>query len=342
MRILITGHCGYIGPVMTRLFHQAGHEVVGFDTGFFKDLIGAAEPGCIPDYEISGDIRDIVIKDFAGIEGVVHLAALSNDPMGNIAAGQTHSINTEGTIRCATMAKQAGASRFVFASSCSVYGASGNSAVPLDEHAPVAPVSAYAVSKVDAEKALQTIADDSFRTVMLRNATAYGVSPRMRLDLVLANLMASGYATGVIEVLSDGTPWRPLVHIEDISRAALSALTAEALNHSVFNIGAADCNYTVREIAEVAAKQFPECSINITGQNGSDPRSYRVDFTRALTDLPGFAPQWNLEKGAKQTHDWLSAAPRDLKVLFGNRYIRLSHLEKLLREHQVSETFRWL
>jgi nucleoside-diphosphate-sugar epimerase len=344
MQVMITGHCGYIGPVMTRVLHQAGHEVVGFDTGYFRDLVEDVDAAYVPDREIAGDIRDIAAKDFDGVDGVVHLAALSNDPLGDIAAGQTHSINTEGTIRCATLAKAANVSRFAFASSCSIYGAAANSTSPLDENAPIAPVSAYAVSKVEAENALLTLADERFRPVMLRNATAYGVSPRMRLDLVLANLMASGYATGVIKVLSDGTPWRPMVHIEDISRAALAALTAEegSLHYNVFNIGAADCNYTVRDIAEISATMLPDCTIDITGEMGNDPRSYRVDFSRALNNLQGFDPQWSLEKGAVETRDWLNGNPRDIELFFGTRYIRLTRLRQLLDQKKIDDHFRWV
>ena len=175
-------------------------------------------------------------------------------------------------------------------------------------------------------------------------ATAYGVSPRMRLDLVLANLMASGYATGVIKVLSDGTPWRPMVHIEDISRAMLAALSAEegSLKHSVFNIGAADCNYTVRDIAEISATMLPGCTIDITGETGNDPRSYKVNFSRALHHLPGFDPQWSLEKGAAQTRDWLSANPRDISLFFGARYMRLTRLRELLDQNRIDQDFRWV
>ncbi len=343
MRFLVTGHCGYIGPVLIRLLHEAGHSVVGFDTGYFRDLIENAPESCFPDEEIRKDIRDIEQSDFKGIDAVVHLAALSNDPLGEMVEKQTHEINTVGTIRCAQAAKLAGVERFVFASSCSIYGASGDAKTPLDENAPLAPVSAYAVSKVDSEAALQQLKDDSFFPVMLRNATAYGVSPRMRLDLVVANLMASGYATGTIKVLSDGTPWRPLVHIEDISRAAHCAGTADRnlFEHNVFNIGARDCNYTVADIAKAVAAELPGCKTEITGEAGNDPRSYRVDFSRALNGLPAFEPQWNVEKGAKETLEWLKAHPADLERLFGPDFIRLKHLRKLSDNGQIDEEFRW-
>ncbi len=343
MRALITGHCGYIGPVMIRLFHAAGHQVVGYDTGYFADLIADATPDCAPDAEIVGDIRDIDPAAFDGVDAVVHLAALSNDPIGEIVAAQTHAINAEGTSLCAEAAKRAGVPRFVLASSCSLYGAAGGDGRPLDESAPLAPVSAYARSKVDGEASVRALADDGFEPVLLRNATAYGVSPRMRLDLVLANLMASGHATGVIRVLSDGTPWRPLVHIEDISRAALAAAEAPpgSLAHRVFNIGGRDCNYRVRDIAEIAAAALPGCRIEITGETGGDPRSYRVDFSRALSELPGFEPQWTLHKGALEIRDWLEAHPRELELLFGDAFIRLKRMKRLRNDGAIDAAFRW-
>lgn len=343
MRVLITGHAGYIGPVMTRLFHEAGHHVVGFDTGYFRDLIEDAPAGCHPDSEIAGDIREIDESAFRGVDAVVHLAALSNDPIGDIVAAKTEAINAGGTGRAGAMAKRAGVRRFVFASSCSLYGKAADSTRPLDEEAPLAPVSAYAHSKVSGEAALGKLAGDGFEPIMLRNATAYGVSPRMRLDLVLGNLMAYGYATGVIRVMSDGTPWRPLVHIEDIARAALSAVEAPAgsLRHRVFNIGRSDANYTVRQIAEVVGQSLPGCRIEITGEAGNDPRSYRVDFSRALSELPGFAPQWTLERGAVELLGWMKQHDADLAGLLGERFIRLKRIQALRDADKIDADFRW-
>ncbi|AMN39543.1 NAD-dependent epimerase/dehydratase family protein [Rhodoplanes sp. Z2-YC6860] len=343
MRVLITGHCGYIGPVMTRVFRKAGHEVTGYDTGYFREQIEDAPAECYPNHELKGDIRDIDESAFRGIDAVVHLAALSNDPIGDIVAAKTEAINGGGTARCGQMAKRAGVRRFVMASSCSLYGASGAAAGDLDESAPFAPVSAYAKSKVSGEAALQALADATFEPIMLRNATAYGVSPRTRLDLVLNNLMAYGYTTGVIRVLSDGTPWRPMVHIEDISRAALAAAQAPvgSLRHTVFNVGGIDCNYSVRQIAEVAAATLPNCKIEITGENGNDPRSYRVNFTRVLTELPGFAPQWNLEKGAVELRDWLQLHEPDPERLLGAKFIRLKRIQDLRAGNQIDADFRW-
>jgi len=343
MRVLITGHCGYIGPVMTRLFHAAGHEIVGFDTGYFRDLVEDAPQACQPDAEMKGDIRDIDEAAFQGMDAVVHLAALSNDPIGDIVAAKTEAINAGGSLRAGEMAKKAGVRRFVLASSCSLYGKADTAGAPLDEDAPFAPVSAYARSKVAAEAALHALADRDFEPIILRNGTAFGASPRMRLDLVLGNLMAYGYATGVIRVLSDGTAWRPLVHIEDISRAALAAVEAPvgSLAHRVFNIGRRDCNYTVREIAEIAARFLPGCRIEITGETGNDPRSYRVDFTRALTKLKGFDPQWTLERGAAETYAWLKSHEPAIERLLGEKYIRLKRIQALRRGHRIDEDFRW-
>ena len=342
MRILITGHCGYIGPILTKLCHEQGHEVIGLDTNFFKDLFNNIDKVYIPEHEIKCDIRDLNKNHFVGIDGVIHLAALSNDPLGDIASAQTYSINTLGTLKCANLAKEAGVKRFAFASSCSIYGASNDNSVPLNENSPVAPVSAYAISKVEAEKELLKLADEKFQPIMLRNATAYGVSPRMRLDLVLGNLMAIGYTTGIIKVMSDGTPWRPLVHIEDIARAAIVAISSKALlKHSVFNIGSENCNYTVQEIAETVGNHLPNCKIQITGENGNDPRSYKVDFSRALNELPGYKPKWNLNDGALETKNWLMSNFDKDNVLLGNQHIRLLHLKKLIDEKQINNDFRW-
>ena len=344
MRVLITGHCGYIGPVMIRVFHRAQHEVVGFDTGYFREQIEDAPREFHPDLEIVGDIRDIDETAFQGIDAVVHLAALSNDPIGDIVASKTDEINGGGTVRCGAMAKKAGVRRFILASSCSIYGSGGGASAPLDETAPLAPISAYARSKVAGETGLRAMADNTFEPIMLRNATAYGVSPRTRLDLVLNNLMAYGYTTGKIRVLSDGTPWRPMVHIEDISGAALAAAEAPvgSLADTVFNVGGRNCNYTVRQIAEVAAAALPGCRIEITGETGNDPRSYRVDFTRALTQLPGFDPRWTIEAGAAEMRAWLQGYPPDPELLLGVRYVRLKQLQSLRRQKRLDDSFRWL
>ena len=302
MHILITGNLGFIGPIMTRLAKERGHEVTGLDVGYFKDCLAGGEAEVAPDRQIWRDIRDVKGEDLRGVDAIVHLAGLSNDPMGELNAQLTYDINLDSTVRLAELAKENGVGRLVFASSCSIYGAAGNLDAALDETAPFNPVSAYAVSKVKSEEGLSALADDSFSPVFMRNATAFGVSPRTRFDLVLNNLAGWAYTAGTIRVMSDGTPWRPLVHIEDISNAALCAAEAprESVHNQPFNIGRNDANYQVRDIAEAVHKAFPDASIAITGETGGDTRSYRVNFDKALKGLPGFRPTWTLERGVDE------------------------------------------
>ncbi|MBI1245726.1 MAG: NAD-dependent epimerase/dehydratase family protein [Alphaproteobacteria bacterium] len=343
MRVMITGHLGYIGPVLIRLLRAHGHQTIGFDSGFFAECLDQWSTDERPDSEIRKDIRDIDASDFDRIDAVVHLAALSNDPLGEIVAAQTHDINSLGTERCAAMAKRAGVRRFIFSSSCSIYGAAGGAAKPLDEGAPFAPVSAYGKSKAFGEGALETLRDEKFMPIFLRNATCYGVSPRMRLDLVVGNLMAFGHATGSIRVMSDGTPWRPLVHIEDVARAAVAAIEADAkdLAHTIFNIGRSDANYQVKDIAQMVADLLTGCAIEITGETGGDPRSYRVDFSRAARDLPGFKPVWTLERGVAELAEWLKLRPKSREALFSSTYIRLEHMKSLRKRELLDDAFRW-
>jgi nucleoside-diphosphate-sugar epimerase len=252
--------------------------------------------------------------------------------MGQLNPDITHEINHRASLHLAELAKAAGVSRFVFASSCSIYGAAAGAQEALDESAEFNPVSAYAVSKVNTERDLSQMADSGFSPVYLRNATAFGVSPRIRFDLVLNNLMGWAQTTGVIKVMSDGTPWRPLVHIEDISRAALAAIEApqDAIHDQAFNIGRNDANYQVRDIAEAVAKLVPAATLEITGESGGDPRSYRVDFTKALSQLPGFAPQWTLAKGCQEIFDWFAGDGLGDEAYDSRRFIRLKQLQHLL------------
>jgi nucleoside-diphosphate-sugar epimerase len=306
MHLLITGNQGFIGPILVRLAKEAGHNVTGLDIGYFEDCVAGSMPEVKPDRQIVRDIRDVKAADLDGVDAIVHLAGLSNDPMGALNADLTYDINLEATARLGELARDAGVTRFAFASSCSIYGAAGNEGA-LDETAPFNPVSAYAVSKVKSEERLAALANENFSPIFLRNATAYGVSPRTRFDLVVNNLSGWAHTAGIIKVMSDGTPWRPLVHIEDISRAALAAVSArrEAIHNQAFNIGRNDANYQVRDIAEAVKKAFPDANLEITGETGGDPRSYKVDFTKALTKLPGFEPQWTLEKGVDEIARWL-------------------------------------
>lgn len=343
MRVMVTGHLGYIGPSLIRALRASGHFVVGYDTAFFRACLDSRSSEVVPDREIVGDIRDIDEKHFEGIDAVVHLAALSNDPLGDVVADQTHNINSLGTERCAAMAKRAGVKRFVFSSSCSIYGASGHISRPLDESADFAPVSAYGKSKAYGETALAKLRDDKFLPIFLRNATCYGVGPRNRLDLVVGNLGAHAHAAGVVRVMSDGTPWRPLVHIEDVAAAMRASVEADAsdLPHNVFNIGRSDANYQVKDVAQAISDRIGKSSIEITGETGGDPRSYKVDFSRAANHLPGFKPQWTLERGVDELAHWLDPRPKAADTLFSSLYIRLKRIKDLRAEGKIDDAFRW-
>jgi len=344
MQVLITGHTGFIGPIMVRLFKEAGHTVTGLDIGYFRECLANSPSLIEPDREIVKDVREINISDLDGIDAIVHLAALSNDPLGKFNPTLTHNINYEATVKLAKLAKQAHVERFVMASSCSIYGAAGESG-PLDETAPFAPASAYAVSKVQAEAGLSALADDEFSPVFMRNATAFGASPRMRFDLVLNNLVGWAMTENVIRVLSDGTPWRPLVHIEDISRAALCAVEAprDVIHNQAFNIGRDDCNYQVKNIADVVKTVIPQAEIEITGEMGGDPRSYRVDFTKALAKLPNFEPKWDLKSGCEELVSWIDknevGTSEDVE---SRRFIRLKHLQHLIGLKQLDNELRFV
>jgi nucleoside-diphosphate-sugar epimerase len=320
-----------------------GHRVTGLDTGYFADCVAVEGANVRPDRQIRRDIREVVEADLHGIDAVVHLAGLSNDPMGELNPQLTHRINVGGTLRLARLAKAAGVSRFVFASSCSIYGAAGGEA-ELDETASVAAVSAYAVSKVDAEVDLGVMADADFAPVFMRNATAYGLGARPRFDLVVNNLAGWARTTGTVRVMSDGTPWRPLAHIEDISLAALCAAEAPAdtVRGRAFNIGRADANYQVSQIAAAVCDAFPGARLEITGESGGDPRSYRVDFSRAQRELPGFAPRWTLERGVDEAARWLN--DNGLKDAgFDTRlFIRLKQLRHELEAGRLDADLRWV
>jgi len=305
-----------------------GHHVTGLDIGYFEACVMRPQADSAADAQILRDIRDVTAADLEGIDAVIHLAGLSNDPMGELNPGLTYDINLEGTLKLARLAKAAGAARFVFASSCSIYGAAGG-AGELDETAPLEPVSAYAVSKAKSEEGLAALADADFSPVFMRNATAYGLGSRPRFDLVVNNLSGWAYATGTVRVMSDGTPWRPLTHIEDISLAAICAAEAprETVHNQAFNIGRSDANYQVSDIAQAVLMAFPGARLEITGETGGDPRSYRVDFSKALNGLPGFAPQWTLERGVAEVSGWLKADGLGAEAFDSRMFIRLKQLK---------------
>jgi nucleoside-diphosphate-sugar epimerase len=283
----------------------------------------------------------VVAEDLEGVDAVIHLAGLSNDPMGALDAGLTRDINLDATLALGRLAKAAGVGRFVFASSCSLYGAAGGDAA-LDETAPMAPVSAYAVSKAKSEEGLSAMADERFSPVFMRNATAYGVGPRPRFDLVVNNLAGWAHTTGVLKVMSDGTPWRPLVHIEDIALAALCAVEAprEAVHDQAFNVGRADANYQVRDIALAVQRAFPDAALDIIGESGGDPRSYRVAFDKALDGLPGFAPRWTLEAGVDEVARWLRDGGLGEEPFDGPRFVRLAQLKRLREDGVIDAKLR--
>jgi nucleoside-diphosphate-sugar epimerase len=337
--LLITGHHGYIGAVLARMLSEKGYDVVGLDANFFAHnrFIGSVSRI----RSIGKDLREVELGDLEGFDAVLHLAALSNDPLGNLNPELTYEINHRASMRLAALAKQAKVERFLFSSSCSMYGAAGSQM--LDEAAPFNPVTPYAESKVLVEKELRTLADTDFSPVFLRNTTAYGVSPFMRFDVVLNNLVGWAYTTGRILIQSDGTPWRPLVHIEDICRAFIAALEAprEVIHNQAFNVGITSENYQVQELAEIVKDTVPGCEIEYAADGGPDPRSYRVDFSKIKNALPGFEPQWNVRRGAQE----LLAACREARLVKddfdGARFKRISHIRRLIAEGRLDSHLRW-
>lgn len=291
MRVLVTGHQGYLGTVMVPILQLAGHDVTGLDTGFFADCVLGPEPADPPAIQV--DLRDVTVEQLAGFDAVIHLAALSNDPLGALAPQITYEINHLASVRLARLAKSAGVRRFLYASTCSVYGSAGDDLV--NEDAPLRPLTPYAESKVRVEDDVAEMADDSFTPVFLRNATAFGFSPRLRADIVLNNLVGHGFLTGEVRVLSDGTPWRPLVHARDIAAAFLLALEAPAkkVHCAAYNVGSESNNLTVAEIAQAVVDVVPGSELMITGETGADPRSYRVDFSKVREEL-GFEAKWSI------------------------------------------------
>jgi nucleoside-diphosphate-sugar epimerase len=324
VRVLLTGHQGYLGSVMAPILADAGHEVVGLDSGLFADCVLGKAPIDPPGLAI--DLRDVTAEQLDGFDAVVHFAALSNDPLGSLAPDITYDINHHASTRLARLARDAGVSRFVYASTCSVYGAQGGEAL-VDEDAPLKPVTPYAESKVRVEDDLWEIADPDFAPTSMRNATAFGFSPRLRADIVLNNLVGHAVLTGVVKVLSDGTPWRPLVHAADIADAAAAILAApaDAVRGAAFNVGTEANNRTVADIAEAVVDAVPGAELVITGETGADPRSYRVNFSRLRSALPGFTPRWSISAGAAELAEAYVAHGLTQRG-FDRRFTRLARL----------------
>jgi nucleoside-diphosphate-sugar epimerase len=338
MKVLVTGHNGYVGSVMVPVLQRAGHEIVGLDTYLYEDcLFGAGVPD-VPSLRM--DLRDVTPMDLTGFDAIIHLAALCNDPIGNLNPGTTYDINHHGSVRLAKAAKAAGVGRYLFASSCSLYGLAGDEM--LTEDAGFNPITPYGESKILSEQDIRPLADANFSPVFLRNATAYGISPRLRGDIVVNNLVGYALTQGDVLIQSDGTPWRPLVHVEDIARAFLAALEAprEVVHNQAFNVGRNQDNLRVREIADMVKEVVPGCTIRYAEGGGPDPRSYRVDCSKIANLLPSFRPQWTVAKGVRQLYDAYRAVGLRSDEFHG-RYFRLKQIRKLQDEGRLNSEIRW-
>ncbi len=341
MRVLITGHDGYIGAVMVPMLKNAGHQVVGLDNYLFEGCV--FDSGALTVPSLRRDVRDVQMADLGGFDAVIHLAALSNDPLGDLNPECTYAINHQASVRLARLAKDVGVPRFLFSSSCSLYGVAGGNDM-LKEDAAFNPVTPYGASKIRVEEDISKFADENFSPTFLRNATAYGVSPKLRGDLVVNNLVAFAYTTGEALISSDGTPWRPLVHVEDICRAFLAVLHAprELVHNEAFNVGRTEENYQIHDVADMVKDIVPDSKIKYAEGGGPDPRCYRVDCGKLTRTLPEFQPQWSMRRGIEQLYNSYKRHGLTLDEFIGTKFMRIKHIKKLLDEGRLDTTLRWL
>lgn len=338
-RILVTGNNGYIGSVMAPLLQRAGYEVVGLDTKYFGECTLVPDLAEIP--TITKDLRALVPADLKSFDAVVHLAALSNDPIGNLNENWTKEINYDGSVRLAEIAKDAGVRRYIFSSSCIMYGMSEVSIA--NETSPLSPQTEYARSKVRAEDALRLMADDRFSPTYCRNGTVYGLSPRMRFDTVLNNLVGSAYTTGRVELHSDGTPWRPVVHVQDVARAFQAVLEArlQDVHNEAFNTGADHLNHQIRDLAEIVVETVPGCELVLKPQAGADQRTYKAGFDKFSRTFPNFDFKWTARNGARELYNSFRSIKLTRADYVGERFIRLRWLRRLLDDGLVDNSLRW-
>ncbi|MEC4684620.1 MAG: NAD(P)-dependent oxidoreductase [Nitrospirota bacterium] len=337
--ILVTGNTGYIGPVMTKLLKQHSYEVEGLDTKYFEGC-DFFPPENLPTKQIIKDIRDVNEQDLKGITSIIHLAGLSNDPLGEINPTLTPEINYVASINLAKLAKKIGIKRFIFASSCSLYGIASNNK-PLTEEGKLNPITAYAKAKAMVEEEVSKLADDNFHPVFMRNSTVYGLSPNLRLDLVVNNLVAGAYLTGKVTVLSDGTPWRPIIHVEDFCRAFIAVLEApfEKIHNQAFNVGINEENYQVIDIATTVAEIVPDCHVEVLNKTGSDERTYCVDFSK-ISKI-NFKPSWNLRKGIGELYNTFKDLGLTLEDLQTSKYFRVRKINELMENEKIDKDLRW-
>lgn len=339
MRVLVTGHKGYIGSVLVPMLLDAGHEVTGIDTDLYAACTFTGELAEVPELRL--DTRDMTLNHITGHDAIIHLAGLSNDPLGDYDPSLTDAINRQASVRLARLAKEAGVGRFLFASSCSNYGGGGNDF--LDENAPFNPVTPYGISKVRVEQEVSPLAGDDFSPTFLRASTAFGVSPRLRFDLVLNNLTAWAFTTGQVHLKSDGTPWRPIVHVSDIARAYVAVLHADRdlVHNRAFNVGTTTENYQIRELAQIVRDIVPGSEISFADGAGPDKRCYRVDCNLLARTLHSYKPQWTARRGVEELYGTYKAVGLTLEDFEGPKYKRIAHVKQLLGEGKLDPTLRW-